>query len=105
MIFLVHITVAAEHDIDETLAWMVKRAPTAAARWHAALRKKVQSLENKPQRFPLAAEAEWLKIDLHEMLFGRRRNVIRILYTIDGEVVTVHHIRRATRDWLQPGDL
>jgi hypothetical protein len=39
------------------------------------------------------------------MLVGRRRNVYRILYTIEGDVVTVHHIRRAARDWLKPGEL
>jgi plasmid stabilization system protein ParE len=105
MPFLVRITFAAERDVDEILAWLVERAPLTAARWHGALLKKVQSLESNPHRYPLAVEAERLKIGLREMHFGRRRNVFRILFTIDGEVVTVHHIRRGSRDWLKRGDL
>ena len=67
--------------------------------------KETHTLEINPGRYPLAAEAQRLKIDLREMLVGRRRNVYRILYTIEGDVVTVHHIRRAARDWLKPGEL
>jgi plasmid stabilization system protein ParE len=104
MPFLVHITAGAERDIDEILTWLVKRAPLTAARWHATLLKKVQRLERNPESYPLAAEAERLKISLRETLFGRRRNVYRILFTIDGNVVTVHHIRRGSRDWLKRED-
>lgn len=65
----------------------------------------MQSLEEEPERCPLAAEAENLKVELRELLFGKRRGVYRISFTIEGEVINVLHIRHAARDWLKPEDL
>lgn len=101
----VRITARAERDIDEALAWLAERSSQAAARWHAALLEKVQTLEDHPTRCPLAYEAEPLGVELRELLFGKRRGVYRILFTVDGEIVNIHHIRHASRDWLQPGDM
>jgi hypothetical protein len=69
------------------------------------LLEKLQTLENMPESCPLAAEAEVLGIELRELLFGKRRGVYRILFTVEGDVAKVLHIRRASRDWLKPEDL
>lgn len=101
----VHITARAERDIDETLTWLAENSLQAAARWHARLLEKVQTLEDHPVRCPLAEEAERLGLLLRQLLFGKRRGVYRILFTIDGDIVNIHHIRHAARNWLEPDDL
>jgi hypothetical protein len=43
--------------------------------------------------------------ELREMLFGRRPNVFRTLFTIDGDAVRVLRVRRATRRSLSRREL
>ena len=100
----VRITARALADIDEALTWLSQQSSQAAARWHASLLEKVQTLEEYPERCPLAAEAEVLRVELRQLLFGKRRRVYRILFTIEANVVNVLHIRHAAQDWLQPED-
>jgi len=41
---------------------------------------------------------------LRELLYGRRRNVYRILFTIDGQTVNVLRVRHSAQNRLTPGD-
>jgi hypothetical protein len=54
---------------------------------------------------PLADEAADLGLELRQLLFGRRRGVYRILFTIDGQTVTIHRVRHAAQDRLSPDDV
>ena len=63
------------------------------------------TLEQSPDRCPLADEAGDFGLDLRELLYGRRRGVYRILFTIDGQTVTIHRIRHAAQDRLSPDDV
>jgi plasmid stabilization system protein ParE len=93
-------------DIRAAVAWLRSRSsPSAAARWHAGILAAVRSLASQPGRSPQADEAADLGIDLRELLYGRRRGVYRILFTIDGPVVHVHRIRHAAQDRLKPGNI
>jgi plasmid stabilization system protein ParE len=105
MAYRVRIAARAEADVEKALGWMLRRSAAAAGRWHAGLLAAVDSLEEQPERCGLAPEAEDLGIELRQLLFGRRRGVYRILFTIAGNVVNVLHIRHATRQPLRPGDL
>jgi len=66
------------------------------------LLKRIQTLEENPERWPLAAEAAWLGIQLRQLVFGKRRNMYRVLFTVSAERVTVRH---AAQDWLNPGSI
>jgi plasmid stabilization system protein ParE len=105
MAYRVLVTARAQGDIAEAVAFLMQRSAQAASRWHAAVLEAVKTLEDQPERCPRAEEADVLGIDLREHLFGKRRGVYRILFTIDGNTVNVLHIRHAARDWLAPGDL
>ncbi len=63
------------------------------------------TLEQSPDRCPVADEAADLGIDLRELLYGRRRGVYRILFTIEGSVVHVLRVRHAAQDRLPPGEI
>jgi hypothetical protein len=53
----------------------------------------------------LADEAADLGLDLRELLYGRRRDVYRVLFTIDGQTVNVLRVRHAAQDRLTPRDI
>jgi hypothetical protein len=40
---------------------------------------------------------EQLGITLHQMLYGRRRGVYRILFSIERDIVTLHYVRHSAR--------
>ncbi len=101
----VRMAARAERDVDEALSRLQPRFPVAAARWHAGLLEAVQSLEEQPERYGLAPEAEELGIELRQLLFGKRRHAYRVLYTVTGETINVLHIRRASRRFLRRGEL
>lgn len=106
MKYQVRLSARAEVDVDGVLAWFVEqRASAAAARWLAQLQKKIGTLERMPLRCPLAAEAEEIGQEIRELYIGRRQGRYRILFCIDGRVVSVLHIRHAARDRLREDDL
>jgi plasmid stabilization system protein ParE len=101
----IHIFPRAMADVRAAVAWRSQRAPAHAARWHAGLLAAIRSLANGPERCPLADEAADLGLELRELLYGRRRNVYRILFLIDRQTVNILRVRHAARDRLAPGDV
>ncbi len=102
----IDVTPRATADIRAALAWLTSRSsPSVAARWHTGILAAVRSLAAHPDRHPLADEAADLGIDLRALLYGRRRGVYRILFTIDGSVVHIHCVRHAAQDQLKAGDV
>jgi plasmid stabilization system protein ParE len=97
----------AQREIADNMAWLESTLGLRAAdRWRIGLLTGVISaLGTDPQRYPQADEAVDLGVDLRELLHGRRRQVYRVLFTIDGETVYIHRDRHTTQDRLQPGDL
>jgi len=107
MAFTVIFLRKAQADIDGHAAWRTaNRGLDAGDRWRAGLATKVvPALEADPQRYPQADEAIDLRIDLRVLSHGRRPNVYRILFMINGETVYVHRIRHATQNSLSKSDL
>jgi plasmid stabilization system protein ParE len=104
--YTVIIQPTAALDIRRQVTWLTRHAsPSAAARWQSRIIAAVHSLASDPERCPLADEAADLGIELRERLSGRRRNVHRILFTIDGDTVNVLTVRHAAQDRLTPDDL
>ena len=93
-------------DIDEHFGFIKNHSgPSSAARWRDRLMARLEMLATHPERYPLAHEAADLSIELREMLFGRKRHVYRILFTIDGQTVNIHRVRHSAQDRLAPGDI
>ena len=96
----------AELDVDRTLLWFdEQRASAAAAHWLKGLREKVRSLQNNPERCPMAAEAEDVGLPIRELLFGKRSGRYRILFQIEGDIVRISHVRHSARDRFGLGDV
>ena len=92
----------AELDVDRVLLWFQgQRASDAAAHWLKGLREQVRSLQNNPERCPMASEAEDVGLPIRELLFGR----YRILFQVEGDIVRISHVRHSARDRFGLGDV
>lgn len=61
------------------------------------LREAVASLAHAPQRCPLAPENAAFPFEVRQLLYGRRRDRYRVLFTIHGDTVFILHIRHGRR--------
>lgn len=90
----------ARVDLSEAYAWARRHAPNTADRWFDRFREAIRSLEIAPDRCAFAIENRRVKIEIRELHFGRRPNVFRIIFHIDGTTVRVLRIRRGQRQFL-----
>lgn len=103
MTYRVIIEPTAERGIREAVRWKTQRvSPTLAARWYNGLRKKIDTLKSHPARCPLAAENDKFPEEIRELLYGKRRNSYRIIFTIRGDAVHVLFVQHSARDELEP---
>ncbi len=90
-------------DALEAFRWIGERSPTAAAHWYAGLEKAIAMLGEFPERHPVAEEeSELLGLKIRQMLYGRRRGVYRILFSIEGDIVYLHYVRHSARGPIEP---
>jgi len=62
-------------------------------------------LSDDAEQWSEADEEAKLSRDLRCRIFGRRRQMYRILYTIKGDAIRVHAVRHAAQDELTQDDL
>jgi plasmid stabilization system protein ParE len=105
MIHRVIIQRLAVEDLDQAYQWAARRAPHTATCWLQRFQATLRSLEQHPERCPVAPEARKLNIELRELLFGQRPNVFRVIFLIDGDCVRVLRIRRGQRRLLSRPEL
>ena len=93
----------ARAEAVESLRWMAERSPAAAERWYEGLQKAIAKLVLQPERNPVASEeSERFGIVIRQALYGRRRGVYRILYTIEADTISVLAIRHSARGPIEP---
>jgi plasmid stabilization system protein ParE len=97
MTYRVLIQSLALEDLDDYYLWAARHAPDTAARWLTRFQAALQSLAHNPERCTLAPENDKVSREIRQLLFGKRPNVYRALFTIDQDTVRVLRIRRAAR--------
>jgi plasmid stabilization system protein ParE len=91
-------TARARADVIRQFHYLADRSPAAAGRWYTGLEKAIAKLSTLPERQPIAEdESEHLGITLRQMLYGRRPGVFRILFSIEGDTVTLHYVRHSAQ--------
>jgi plasmid stabilization system protein ParE len=91
-------TARARADAIKQFHFLADRSPAAAARWYTGLEKAIAKLSKMPERHPVAEdESEQVGIPLRQMLYGRLPGVFRILFSIEGDTVTLHFIRHSAQ--------
>lgn len=109
MAYSVELTPRAADDADKAAEYIRQFAPKAAQRWFDGLIQAVLSLEEMPQRCPLAPETERLGIELRQLLYGKRGGLFRIVFRLYEQlqppVVRVVAIRHGARDRMTSEEL
>ena len=103
MSYRVIVTPTADAEAMEAFRWYAERSPAAARKWHAGLTRAINRLGAHPERRPVSEEdSEALGCETRLLLYGRRRGVYRILYTIAGDTVWILRIRHSAQEPLEP---
>ncbi len=98
MAFRVRTTAKAKRDLDDILAWLLSHeAGETGLRWFQGLRATVATLAKSPNRCPLAPENAAFPFEVRHLLYGRKPHVYRIIFTVEGNTVSVLHIRHSRR--------
>jgi plasmid stabilization system protein ParE len=101
MAFRVKPTTTSKQDARNILAWLRSQgAGEAGLRWFQAMQKAIASLSELPARCGLAPENKAFPFEVRQLLYGSTHHRYRILFTIEGDTVTVLHIRHGRCDSL-----
>ena len=105
MTYAVVLHAPARLDLQSAYTWAARSQRDVADRWLERFRAALHTLEQNPQRCPLARESSRVEFEVREFLFGRKPFVYRVLYLIDGDTVRILRIRRAQRRFLSGPEL
>lgn len=101
MKFTVNALRAAQRDYHEILEYIAARSKTGAVAWAKAFDKALAYLEENASSCPLAAENEYVDVEVRETLFKTRRGLIyRVLFTIRDNTVFILHVRGPGQDFI-----
>lgn len=94
----------AEQDLRGAYGYIRKRGSLAAARtWLSAIRKRIKTLTQNPERAAVAPESASFAEDIRELLHGSgNRGIYRILFVVVDISVFVLHVRHGSMMPLQP---
>lgn len=105
MRYQVEISSMAEAEADSVFLQLSQiTSSTKASQWYSGLLQAIESLTQMPKRCPLARENEYFSQEIRQLIYGKGRNLYRILFTIlEGEeesTVRILHIRHGTQKTL-----
>ncbi len=96
MTYNVIVTPTADAEAMEAVAWYAERSTDAAQRWHERLTRAINSLAKLPTRCPVSQEdSKALGCEVRLLLYGKRRSVYRILFSIVGDTIWILRIRHS----------
>lgn len=98
MAFRVELTTQAHLDATAILEWLIsEHAGETGLRWFEGMEEAIASLDTFPDRCPLVPESQEFPFEVRQLLYGRKPNVYRILFTIEADTVRVLSIRAPRR--------
>ena len=101
MTYRFEISERARADADEAYAWIAQRSLEQAERWYQGLFEQIETLTSHPLLCPVAAEDDKFPEEIREMLYGKRHNKYRIVFTIRDDTVVVLYVRHVARDEIE----
>lgn len=93
MQFQIIITPSAKADIFETNTWLLENHPDLANDWIWGISQAVVSLSKFPERCPISVESAAFDVVVRQLIYGKKPNVYRILYSIKDEKVYILRVR------------
>jgi plasmid stabilization system protein ParE len=105
MRYVVVLTPTAKHNLRTIHAHIFNQAPLAADDWLGRAERAVASLDNHPERCPLAPETLSFGKPIRQLIFGAgNRGTYRLLFIVADQSVYVLHIRHGSRLPLSPSE-
>jgi hypothetical protein len=87
MKYRVRLQPAAIHDLDQAFLNAARHAPQTTGRWFNRFNDAVETLSTNPNRCAKALENRKSDRELYQYLYGRRPDVFRVIFTIEGDTV------------------
>ena len=99
MAYRVDLARNAEAELEELYLWVVERAPQQGATWFNGLERAILTLDQHPDRCPVAPESVDPNHPIRVLSYGRKSHVYGVFFTVnpDARIVRVLHIRRGAR--------
>lgn len=97
MTFQVEITLIAEAQIEQAYCWYRERNSEFADRWFRGLMNAIATLQEKPRRCALAVEHEIFPEEVRQLLYGKTKNIYRVLFAVRGATVYVLYVRHSAQ--------
>lgn len=103
MAYRVEITREAHTKILETFVWKSEhQSEQKAFEWYNGVMDALYTLEEMPGRCALAPETEDFKDEIRQLLYGKRKDSYRVLFTIRGETVHILRVLHSAMERLKP---
>lgn len=102
--YRVVITPEAQGALEVAYRWIEEQAPSKAKAWAGGFLDAIESLSTMPTRCALAPETVFFDREIRQLLYGKRSQQYRALFSIQGDIVSVLFIRHAAQDWIHPED-
>jgi plasmid stabilization system protein ParE len=101
------LTQRAQDELDQAHDWWAEnRSSEQANRWYVEFLQAMLTLENAPQRWPLAPENEFFPYEVRQLNFGLgSRPTHRALYTVRPDVVVILRVRHLAQEPLSADDI
>ena len=97
------VTQRADADIDSILTWLINRSPSGAQSWHRALSEALDWLSVNAPSCGVAPENGLFAEEIRQHMFKTRRGrPYRLIFTIEGNLVRVLHVRGPGQDLVRP---
>jgi len=97
MEFQVEIAPQAASEIDRAYRWYRERNSEFADRWFRGLMNAIATLQEKPRRCNLAVESEIFPEEVRQLLYGKSKNIYRVLFAIRDTKVYVLYVRHSAQ--------
>jgi plasmid stabilization system protein ParE len=97
MTFQVEITPIAEAQIEQAYCWYRRHNPEFSDRWFRGLMNTIATLQEKPRRCTLAIEHEIFPEEVRQLLYGKAKNIYRVLFVIRENTVYVLYVRHSAQ--------
>jgi hypothetical protein len=103
MKYRVLLTDECRQNVRINIDWYSERSASAAEGWYSGFQNLLSSLDENPQRYPLAPESRRFPIELRHVNYGSgRRTTHRVIFAIRADAVVVYAVRHASQGEWRP---
>lgn len=97
MEFQVKLTGNAKLEIEAAYLWLKQHNPDYADQWFRDLMDTIATLQDKPKRCVFARENDDFSEEIRQLLYGKRRNKYRVIFTVEGDIVYILYVRHSAQ--------